>query len=460
MNIILLSVLCAVEIAFAWIAVPRKPAVREWALARLIMNGGEVLVFLVLLLSPGIDLGMRFRVLAYLLAIRLMFAALAYLAKRNAEKEKKPAGMILSLCGSLLFFVCASIPSFLFADYQGLPTTGEYTVATAQAILVDGSREETFEMDGSRREVPVYFFYPEEAAAEEKYPVVFFSHGAFGYYQSNMSTYMELASHGYVVVSIEHPYHALFTKDTGGELIITDAQFIKDIRMINSEGVSEEQIFEVSSEWIYLRLADCNFAVDTIKEAAQSQTLNESFFVSEKDREQVAAAVSMIDCGRIGFMGHSLGGAAAVTLGRQRDDIDAVIDFDGTMLGEVEGVADGVDLINEETYDTPLLTFDSEEHHRSRKELAGLGVPYANNVVLEHAADGYNTCIAGTGHMNYTDLPLFSPFLAKMLGIGDVDAEACILKMNEITLAFFDCYLKGDRTFQVEEGYDLQGDGN
>lgn len=47
-----------IEMAFAWINVPRKPAVKEWALARLIVNGGEVLVFLVLLLAPGIDLGM------------------------------------------------------------------------------------------------------------------------------------------------------------------------------------------------------------------------------------------------------------------------------------------------------------------------------------------------------------------------------------------------------------------
>ncbi len=36
----------------------------------------------------------------------------------------------------------------------------------------------------------------------------------------------------------------------------------------------------------------------------------------------------------IGVMGHSLGGASSVTLGRTRDDIDAVIDLDGTMLGE------------------------------------------------------------------------------------------------------------------------------
>ncbi|MCI8877167.1 MAG: hypothetical protein HFI77_14375 [Lachnospiraceae bacterium] len=62
--------------------------------------------------------------------------------------------------------------------------------------------------------------------------------------------------------------------------------------------------------------------------------------------------------------------------------------------------------------------------------------------------------------MNYTDFPLFSPFLANMLGTGDVDAKACILKMNEITLDFIDCYFKDSGDFGVEEGYILQDDGS
>lgn len=460
MNILLLTVLCVIEIAFAWISIPRRPIVREWSLARLIINGGEVLVFLVLLLSPGIDLGMRFRLLFLLLGIRTVLAAVLCLTRRKAEKEKKTAGIIFSLFGSVLLFAFGSIPSFLFADYQGLPTTGPYGVGMAQAILVDESRQEAFETDGSNREVPAYFFYPEGGDAGEKYPLIFFSHGAFGYYQSNMSTYMELASHGYVVVSLEHPYHALYTKDTDGKIILSDQTFMQDIQRINGSEAAEEEIFEISSGWMKLRLADCDFAVDSVKEAAQRGTLTACFFVSEKDKEKVTAALSMIDSGKIGFMGHSLGGAAAVTIGRRREDIGAVIDFDGTMLGEIEEVADGVDIIREEPYDTPLLSFDSEAHHESRAACAEQGVSYANNVVLAHAADGYSTYIAGTGHMNYTDLPLFSPFLASMLGTGDVDAEACILKMNEITLAFFDCYLKESGEFQVEEGYYLLSDGN
>lgn len=460
MNLLLLFVLIGIETAFAFLAIQKKPAAGDWYFTRLIVNGGEVLVFLVMLLLPGIDLGMRFRILFVLLEIRVFLAVIFYLIKKKREKEKKPAGMVFSLLGSILLFVIGSIPSFLFADYEGLPVTGQYEVEMAHAILVDGDRVESFETDGSKREVPAYFFYPRGGKPGETYPVVFFSHGAFGYYQSNMSTYMELASHGYVVVSLEHPYHSLFTEDTDGKLILSDGEFMQGIQKINGKDASEEMIFALSSGWIKLRLEDSNFAVDTIKEAAEDKSLSESFFVLEEEEEGVLLAITRMDCGKIGFMGHSLGGAAAVTLGRQREDIGAVIDFDGTMLGEVLDVADGRDIINEDIYDTPLLSFDNEEHYKGRAEALAQGVPYANNVVLAHAKNGYSTYIAGTGHMNYTDLPLFSPFLANLLGTGDVDAKACILKMNEITLDFFDCYLKDTGEFQVEEGYILQDDGS
>lgn len=100
----------------------------------------------------------------------------------------------------VLLFAVALVPAFLFTGYEGLETSGSYGVKMAEDIWVDESRVEEFEQDGA-------------------FPLVIFSHGAFGYYQGNTSTYMELASRGYVVVSLDHPYHSIFTKDTSGKLI-------------------------------------------------------------------------------------------------------------------------------------------------------------------------------------------------------------------------------------------------
>ena len=74
-----------------------------------------------------------------------------------------------------------------------------------------------------------------------------------------------------------------------------------------------------------------------------------------------------------------------------------------------------------------------------------------NNVVLDNATVSAHTYFKGSGHMNFTDLPLFSPMLASMLGTGDIDARACIEKTNTLVLAWFDEHLKGNGHASVAE---------
>ena len=97
--------------------------------------------------------------------------------------KKKNKGWIIA--GSVLLvlvLIIVLIPKILFTDYEGLPTSGAYGVKTVSAITIDESRLESFETDGSNREVPVYFYYPDTKGDEEKhFPLVIFSHGAFGY---------------------------------------------------------------------------------------------------------------------------------------------------------------------------------------------------------------------------------------------------------------------------------------
>ena len=170
------------------------------------------------------------------------------------------------------------------------------------------------------------------------------------------------------------------------------------------------------------------------------------------------AALAMTDVEKIGAMGHSLGGAAATELGRTRDDIGAVIDLDGTMFGEVTGVENGIDIIRDEPYPIPILALDNAEHHLLSAEEKENNVLYCNNIVFENALCGYRAYIPETGHMNYTDLPMFSPFLAKMLGTGTVDAEKCMMAVNRTVLKFFNCFLKGNGEFNVQECIEISGD--
>ena len=370
------------------------------------------------------------------------------------KKILKIAAIILGVICALILLTVFIVKTFVFKDYNGRPTTGEYEIAEVQAILTDNSRVETFENDGSNREVPVHFYYPEniDELGEGTLPLVIFSHGAFGYYQSNTSTYQELASNGYVVASLDHPYHSFFTKDTKGKIVTVNTGFFQTALNIGNSDLPETETYPITSEWVKLRIDDMNFVIDTLKDAGAKKAPTDCWFYDKNDENEILSVLSATDFDKIGLMGHSLGGATAVTVGR-RDDISAVIDLDGTMLGEEMGVENGAVKINEEPYTTPLLSIENEEHHNAAKEAVENSYAYANNVVLSNAECGYETYFKGAGHMNFTDLPLIAPALADMLGTGSVDKEECIDTMNALVRSFYDCYLKGAAEFTVKESY-------
>ena len=379
---------------------------------------------------------------------------------KTTKKKIRKGWIVLGCILAVLVLAVVLIPKLLFTDYEGLPTTGQYGVKQASAIIVDANRLETFETDGSFREVPMYVYYPDTAGTEvpeHGFPLVIFSHGAFGYYQSNTSTYMELASHGYVVISLDHPYHSFFTKDTAGKTITVNPQFIQEVMYINEMGTPEQEIIELAHGWLEIRTGDMNFAIDSVKavkEAAGEQvnaSLPSYWYVGEASTEQeILSILAMTNIEEIGLMGHSMGGATSVTLGRTRDDIDAVIDLDGTMLGEQFSYVDGVYDFYEEAYPVPLLAVSNEAHYFEGKELTEL---YVNSVVLANAMDAKYTYFKGSGHMNFTDLPLFSPALASLLGVGEVNAEECIVTMNQVILDYFNCYLKDMGEVAINESY-------
>ena len=103
---------------------------------------------------------------------------------------------------------------------------------------------------------------------------------------------------------------------------------------------SEAEVYEITSEWMDIREADMNFALDTIVDSAKTGKIGDEWYLTDTSEEEILNILRITDADKIGLMGHSLGGATAVTVGR-RGDVSAVIDFDGTMLGEEIGFENG-----------------------------------------------------------------------------------------------------------------------
>ena len=508
--VILVVLIAAAEVVFAVRAVKTRASKAGWRRDRLALRTSELAIALIARFVPAFGNSWRFTGFLAVVVVLFVWAVVAYLVGRakagragvvtksdvhaggtadsaghaqNADAEhaahhaegvrsskhsacrpratlRTRGAAIRGAVLSTLLLAVAAFPAYVFTGYQGLPTTGEHQVAEAQAIFVDANRLEPRESDGSHREVPIYFFYPADAspasaAAQAAYPLVVFDHGSFGYYQSNMSTYQELASNGYVVAVVEHPYYSLFTHDTSGSIVPVDPQFMQAVIDVTNDALDANQADALVREWMTTRDADLNLVLDSIETAQAEGSLSDAWVADSPDQAAaVLQAVNRADLDKIGLMGHSIGGAASMDLARQRTDVDAVIDIDGTMLGE-EALVNGSYQYNPAPFATPLLALNNEQHGQQYAQGNPDGTQYVNAYVIEHAADAHSLTFKGTEHMDFTDLPLFSPMLAGMLGSQNIDHEQFSTRINHIILEYCDYYLKGEGSLA---GLDQQGD--
>lgn len=387
---------------------------------------------LLLLMLVGILEGMiRYGMLIALLLIQGIVLLIQNRRKETAEGKMtdsvKVTGQLGRVMGAMILFTFSLAVAILLPQYEPLPVTGEHEVETVMYTWVDEDRVETYTDTGEKRAVSLKIWYPHDSGS---YPLIVFSHGAGGMLESNASTCMELASNGYVAVSIAHSYQAAYVEDVHGKVTMLDMEFMSQIMMDNgsTDLEHEEKVYELQKEWMEIRTRDENFVLDTILDYVKSGE---------------GVPFDRINIEKIGLFGHSLGGATSVAVGRQRTDIDAVIDLEGTMLGEYIGYEKGVVLYCEDPYPIPLLDINSRNVYEQiqSQELAG-AQQYVNFFVGERADHFQEMIMEEAGHMNFCDLAVISPLGAKLLGTGTTDAREFLVQLNAIVLNYFNNYLK------------------
>lgn len=236
---------------------------------------------------------------------------------------------------------------------------------------------------------------------QARWPVVLFSPG-FGasraFYTSMLS---DLASHGVVVLALDHPFEAAVVELADGHIATPRLQPLADD--------PDQQRFMAEQQT--LRADDLRFVLDKLDdETALGPRLQ-----------------GRLDTTRIAAIGHSFGGASAAQAMAEDIRIDAAANLDGTLYGALSGLQ----------LDRPLLLIESDraETGHSQRYLDG------NHQLLTHSRAVHRRVeLSRANHYSFTDVPLYfsapaRAVLAALIG-GSRGTAATVQLSNDVLLAF------------------------
>ena len=238
-------------------------------------------------------------------------------------------------------------------------------------------------------------------------PIVIFSGGLGASRQIYSGMAQSVASHGYLVVTIDHPYDAYVVEYPDGTLvyaanITTDAQ----------------EDFDVT-----IRAQDVSFLLDQLSVNATIQRL-------------IPGANCGLNVSKVAMFGHSLGGATAAAAMLNDNRITGGLNMDGNFHGPV--VQRGLD--------RPFLIFNRPNNtHLTSQNFAEMW-SHLRGWKLE-------LTLAKAEHITFSDVPLltklwgWSPFTSTIYDpgavLGTLDGKRGFDVITAYVVAFMDFVLKG-----------------
>ena len=353
-------------------------------------------------------------------------------------------------------FLLVLVAILRMAPLQVSEPTGPYAVGRTTRIWVDASRREVLSTAVGARQTPVVIWYPAQegtgstmpyfpalakvssdlvasgelsalevfglrlarsqerldakmAAGESRYPVVLLSPGNGTNVEFYDAFAGDLASHGYIVIGVNHPHDVAAVALQDGRV----AQFIE-----GPLGFSEREVWTAGR--IAERTADLLFVL------AQLQALNGQGDILLSGR---------MELGQVGVMGHSLGGITAAQACQASEALAACVNLDGLQRGGPFSADD-----HPASPRQPFMMITKE------KEL-----PPAQAALFAAALSGsYRVVLPAATHDSFTDGPLLQPSLLPNR------AEAIASWVRAYSLAFFEQTLRGRESALLQQA--SQGD--
>ncbi|MDB4872235.1 MAG: hypothetical protein JWL97_3239 [Gemmatimonadales bacterium] len=259
------------------------------------------------------------------------------------------------------------------------------------------------------------------------WPTLILSHG-FGVSRVNYSSLaLELASRGYVVLSVDYPY--------GGFTVAPDG------RVLQPGGDSLRRRLGSSAA---LASVDSALAWDARHWAVEAASALRR--VAARRTDSRVLSLLAIDTTRVGILGHSLGGAAALQACRDDPIFRACADMDGAPVGDVErdGVPKPFLVLLSQPAPSAIPPKDSAERvHREQFARMGRERDSTWEAISSHSArvPSFIVKLQGTGHFSFSDAPFLMPSLLQGTGSTLSPIRAHILVVSYLT-AFFDRFLR------------------
>jgi len=385
---------------------------------------------------------------SYLLILLLIMKAL-FLKKNISNIQKK----LLQI--TLVFLILASIvPWTIFLPIPKLTEPqGYYTVGTRIFRWIDFNRAEQITSDlNDKRNVVVQAWYPTEqdakgthssyldgmdnlpkkigtipsfifdhydqietygvlnapiSKAQNQWPVIIFltGNGATRAFYTSLAT--GLASYGYVVLTIDHPYEAMITQLADGKVVTTTENFLKD----------DPDLTKFMEGRLDIRIADIQFVINQLGNPKET---SDNF-------------LSSLDQNRIVIAGHSLGGASSAVAMAFDSRIKAAANIDGTLYGELP----------KPNGPRPFLLLESKKGKSDRL----LRYENGNQKFFKQFGGGYRYEIIEADHYSFTDAPLLLAFPARFLASRILEFGNIPTRTHNATVdilnTFFYCALYG-----------------
>lgn len=404
--------------------------------------------------------------------------------------------ILIGVAGLVALLLVVGVPFAIWAfggsEYPA--PTGPHKVGTLELSLTDGERQERLGPDEKApRELGLRVWYPAEDNASGKrlpimdgrlakafseqtgapfgaedgppsssvidapplskggrFPVILFSHGGFAHRDQNMSTMEELASHGFIVISIGHTGEAILSLMPGNRAISQNPEieqgmqaFASDSKALMGEhnaiiarldGVEDRDTAIVAARELGEVMTKMMAPLEHTPAELSEIRIGDVAFVVEQLRQLDGDDSHLLhgryDFEHVGIFGHSLGGHTAMSACLDPEiDVDACASLDSALY-----------LLSDRSVpilERPLLVAYAGD--------ADFGLSGSNDFILQGArADTVSVTIDGATHMNFTDMNFMPRFLRLVGVLGPIDGARAATINNDLLLSFFRQHLSGD----------------